>query len=143
MIRFFTTALCALFSLVLLAAPQFLDRRLLFEGAESYVFYTQSASSQAEMLFADAQNALSVKRSATHLTGESACFSSAEQAMAQAEKYEAQLLFTQTTGDVTDYYYYSPRLGAGVTLRGKSVNLHISLRGDAGCAGSPIIFGGY
>ena len=74
MIRFFTTALCALFSLVLLAAPQFLDRRLLFEGAESYVFYTQSASSQAEMLFADAQNALSVKRSATHLTGESACF---------------------------------------------------------------------
>ena len=143
MTRFFTAALCALLSLALLIAPQYLDKRVLFEGAESYIFYTQSASSQAQMLFADAKDALSVKRTASHLTGESARFASAEQALAQAEKYGAKLLFTQQTGDVTDYYYFSPDLGAGVLLRGQTDNLHISVRGESGCAGSPVIFGGY
>ena len=143
MFRFFTVSLCALFSLALLVAPQLLDRRLLFQGAESYVFYTQSASSQAEMLFADAEHAASVKLTASRLTGESATFATAEEALAQAERYGARLLFTQTTGDVVDRYYYSPQLGAGVRLQGHTVNLHISVRGGSGCAGSPLIFGGY
>lgn len=143
MFRFFTVSLCALFSLALLVAPQLLDRRLLFQGAESYVFYTQSASSQAEMLFADAEHAASVKLTASRLTGESATFATTEEALAQAERYNARLLFTQTTGNVVDRYYYSPHLGAGVRLQGHTVNLHISVRGESGCAGSPLIFGGY
>lgn len=143
MFRFFTVSLCALFSLALLVAPQLLDRRLLFQGAESYVFYTQSASSQAEMLFADAEHAASVKLTASRLTGESAAFATAEEALAQAERYNARLLFTQTTGNVVDRYYYSPHLGAGVRLQGHTVNLHISVRGESGSAGSPLIFGGY
>ncbi len=143
MFRFFTVSLCALFSLALLVAPQLLDRRLLFQGAESYVFYTQSASSQAEMLFADAEHAASVKLTASRLTGESATFATAEEALAQAERYNARLLFTQTTGNVVDRYYYSPHLGAGVRLQGHTVNLHISVRGESGSAGSPLIFGGY
>ena len=142
MFRFFTASLCALFSLALLVAPQLLDRRLLFQGAESYVFYTQSASSQAEMLFADAEHAASVKLTASRLTGESATFATAEEALAQAERYNARLLFTQTTGNVVDRYYYSPHLGAGVRLQGHTVNLHISVRGESGSAGSPLIFGG-
>lgn len=143
MFRFFTVSLCALFSLALLVAPQLLDRRLLFQGAESYVFYTQSASSQAEMLFADAEHAASVKLTASRLTGESATFATTEEALAQAERYNARLLFTQTTGNVVDRYYYSPHLGAGVRLQGHTVNLHISVRGESGSAGSPLIFGGY
>ena len=62
---------------------------------------------------------------------------------ALAEAYGARLLFCERAGDVTDCYYYSPRLGGCVYIGGYAVNLHIALRGEGGCVGSPLIFGGY
>lgn len=127
----------------LLFLVQFLDEAPLFAGAQSYLFYSRSASSQAEIVWADAEDAARVRRSLFGRTGESAVFDSAEGALAQAEEYGAQLLFCERAGDVTNYYYYSPRLGGCVYVAGFAVNLHVALRGEGGCAGSPLIFGGY
>lgn len=136
---FLAAAVCA----AALFLPQFLGEEPLFAGAESYLFYPGSASSQAYIVPAGAENAAAVRRSLFGRTGESAVYARAEDALAQAEAYGARLLFCERAGDVTDCYYYSPRLGGCVYVGGYAVNLHISLRGEGGCVGSPLIFGGY
>ena len=141
--RWFTVMGAMAMSLALLFVPQLMDKGLLFDGAESYTFYSQSESSQAQIVLADASEALAVKWSIASLTGESARYEDAEEAFAQAEKYRAELLIVRTVQDVTDYYYYSPCLGGGVVLEGKKVNLHIAVRGSSANIGSPLIFGGY
>ncbi len=133
----------ALICMALLILPQLADEKPLFAGAQSYLFYTRSASSQAQIVHATPENAAYIRLSLFDRTGESAFFDRAEDAFAQAEIYGARLLFTEKAGDVTNYYYYSPRLGECVLLSGQAVNLHIALRGESGCAGSPLIFGGY
>ena len=42
-----------------------------------------------------------------------------------------------------NYYYSAPALGGGVWLEGQPVNLHVAVRGQGACIGSPLIFGGY
>ena len=66
-----------------------------------------------------------------------------ERAFAQAERYGARLLFCERAGDVVNYYYSAPALGGGVWLEGAAVNLHVAVRGQGACIGSPLIFGGY
>ena len=66
-----------------------------------------------------------------------------ERAFAQAERYGARLLFCERAGDVVNYYYSAPALGGGVWLEGQPVNLHVAVRGQGACIGSPLIFGGY
>ena len=110
----------ALICMALLILPQLADEKPLFAGAQSYLFYTRSASSQAQIVHATPENAAYIRLSLFD-----------------------RLLFTEKAGDVTNYYYYSPRLGECVLLSGQAVNLHIALRGESGCAGSPLIFGGY
>lgn len=101
---FLAAAVCA----AALCLPQFLGEEPLFAGAESYLFYAGSASSQAYIVPADAENAAAVRRSLYGRTGESAVYARAEDALAQAEAYGARLLFCERAEDVTDCYYYSP-----------------------------------
>ena len=140
-------SLAILFAGVVLAAllvlPQMLDKNLLFAGAESYIFYTGSQSSNAQITLADGEDAARVKFFLSDVTGESARYESAESAFAQAERYGAKLLFCERAADVTNYYYYSPRLCGGVELGGALVNLHVAVRGEGASVGSPLIFGGY
>ena len=68
---------------------------------------------------------------------------SQEDAFAQAEKYGAKFLFSERAAEVTNYYYYSPRLCGGVEIGGALVNLHVAVRGEGASVGSPLIFGGY
>lgn len=139
--------LAILFVGILLAAllvlPQMLDKNLLFAGAESYIFYTGSQSSNAQMTLAEGESAARVKFFLSDVTGESARYASAEDAFMQAEKYGARLLFCENAADVTNYYYYSPRLCGGVEIGGALVNLHVAVRGEGASVGSPLIFGGY
>ena len=78
-----------------------------------------------------------------NVTGESTSYGDRAAAFAQAEKYGAELVFTESAGGVTNYYYYTPRLGGAVLLGGKEVNLHVAVRGRGAAVGSPLIFGGY
>ena len=66
-----------------------------------------------------------------------------KEAAARAEKYGAKFLFSEREAEVTDYYYYSPRLCGGVKIGGALVNLHVAVRGEGASVGSPLIFGGY
>ena len=129
--------------LFLLALPQWLDKPLLFAGAQRYTFYSASASSQAEITLAAPEDAARVRLTLKGYTGESAYYENAEDAFAQAEKYGAALVLVQESADVTDYYYYSAYLSGGVTVAGVPVNLHSAVRGRAASVGSPLIFGGY
>lgn len=140
-------SMAILFAGVVLAAlfvlPQMLDKNLLFAGAESYIFYTGCQSSNAQITLADGEDAARVKFFLAGVTGESARYESAESAFAQAERYGAKLLFCERAADVTNYYYYSPRLCGGVEIGGALVNLHVAVRGAGASVGSPLIFGGY
>lgn len=140
-------SMAILFAGVVLAAllvlPQMLDKNLLFAGAESYIFYTGSQSSNAQITLAEGEDAARVKFFLAGVTGESARYESAESAFAQAERYGAKLLFCERAAEVTNYYYYSPRLCGGVELGGALVNLHVAVRGAGASVGSPLIFGGY
>ena len=120
-----------------------LDKNLLFAGAESYIFYTGSQSSNAQITLAEGEDAARVKFFLAGVTGESARYESAESAFAQAERYGAKLLFCERAAYVTNYYYYSPRLCGGVEIGGALVNLHVAVRGAGASVGSPLIFGGY
>ncbi len=57
--------------------------------------------------------------------------------------YRAEVVFTETAGDVVNYYLYSPMLGAGVFLKEGYINLHIALSHGQTAAGTPLIFGGF
>ena len=142
-LRAFAAVLAALFLLALLALPQLLQRTLLCEGGERYEFYSGRPGSDARITGASAEDAARVRFFLPNVTGESARYADAEDAFAQAERYGAELLFTEYCADVVNYYYYSARLGGGVEVCGRTVNLHVALRGGAACVGSPLIFGGY
>ncbi len=135
--------ICALLCMAALIVPQLEDRTLLFEGALSYTFYSLRQNSNAQITVSDAEHALSVRCGIQNITGESAVYADAADAFFQAEKYGAELLFTEKAAGVTNYYYRSARLPDGVALFGKQVNLHIAVREGGACVGSPLIFGGF
>ena len=141
--RFFAALLLAALCAAMLALPQMLRGGLLFTGAQRYLFYAGGASSQARMVPASAAEAPLVRALLVGRSGESACYADAESAFAQAERYGARLLFCERAGDVVNYYYSAPALGGGVWLEGQPVNLHVAVRGQGACIGSPLIFGGY
>ncbi len=143
MFRWLRTMAALAISAALLVLPQVMDVELLFDGADYYTFYSQSVSSQAHIVVVSANDAQAVRRSLQSVTGESALYRRTQDAFAQVQRYGGELIFSQTTGDVTDYYYYAPRLQGGVLLEGERINLHVAVRGEGACIGSPLIFGGY
>lgn len=126
-----------------LALPQVFDRAPLFTGAEQYTFYAGSQSSNARIVLCEGGQAARVRRGLGALSGESARYASAEDAFAQVRRLGGELLFREEAAGTVNYYYRSRRLTGGVSLGGKTVNLHVAVRGAGACVGSPIIFGGY
>lgn len=127
----------------LLILPQIVGEGLLFDGGEYYIFYSDSASSNARITLSSAADAAETKKKLKGITGESVVYLDGEEAFLQAEKYGARLLFRESACGVTNYYYYSPRLGGAVDLLGYAVNLHIAIKEGGAAVGSPLIFGGY
>ncbi len=70
--------------LFLLALPQWLDKPLLFAGAQRYTFYSASASSQAEITRAAPEDAARVRLTLKGYTGESAYYENAEDSFEKA-----------------------------------------------------------
>lgn len=111
------------------------------ETAREYYLYSPSSQAQikTEIAFLELP----------FVKGESACFSfsSERDAAAFVEKLlsakRATLRFTEFAAGTLSYYCYTPQGGAGIVLRGQSVNLHIARRGATVCVGTPLVFGGY
>lgn len=60
-----------------------------------------------------------------------------------ADKYDATVLKVVRTGDITEYYMFSPRLGRVTYAGGERVNLHVAVSPCGYTIGTPFIFFGY
>lgn len=87
-------------------------------------------------------------RDYAHITGESVCFTRGEESaetLAQgiAEKYSAEILFTEEASGVLSFYCYTPIWDNGILVDGQTVNLHIAVAEEQCVVGTPMIFGGF
>lgn len=64
-------------------------------------------------------------------------------AQAIAQKYGAEILFTEEVGETVSYYGYTSKWTDGLYLYGSKINLHIAIEGDRLAVGTPIIFDGF
>ena len=117
---------------------------LLREGEKiGQEYYLYSASSQAVICPSVAASGL------YSLTGEKAVFRFPSEEMAEEsarkllKAHRATVVAEERVAGVQSVYAYSARLGDGVRLFGKTVNLHIVLSGAIVQVGVPIVFGGY
>ena len=122
----------ALFALALHSSPT-------FDCGDGYEI-SLGASSSAEQIVTD--NPLLVKMFSSSAKGESVRYEG-DRYEELKSAFDAELLFTETEGGVTNYYLYSGKLGGGIALGGYLVNLHIAVRGERTAVGTPIIFGGF
>lgn len=115
------------------------------KGERTYYLYSRSSNaameknpSLADLFFV---RGVSVQVSADEST-------SPEKFLADIlQEFSAQVVLEEKVLSVTSYYAYSERLGRGVVVGGKTVNLHVAVstrEGGVGIVvGTPIIFGGY
>lgn len=125
-------AVCGAFALLLLHAP-------VFGGGEGYELYLSPSSSSLVVLSDDP---LLDKLLLGETAGESVRYEG-NCAQEIADRFRAELLFTETAGGIENYYMYSPMLKGGVELNGYTVNLHIAVSETQTAAGTPLIFGGF
>ena len=89
-------------------------------------------------------------RDYARITGESVCFALDGQAenaemLAQeiADRYGAEILFTESAAGVVSFYCYTPIWDNGIVLNGQTVNLHVAVAEQQCAVGTPIIFDGF
>lgn len=106
------------------------------------VFYLNSQSSQGLR-----KTELEL-RDYARITGESVCFARGEESAEElaggiAEKYSAEILFTEEAAGVLSFYCYTPIWDNGILVNGQTVNLHIAVAEEQCAVGTPIIFDGF
>jgi len=90
-------------------------------------------------------------RDYARITGESVKFvrdeeeeqSAEEIAQGIAEKYSAEILFTEEAAGVSSFYCYTDAWDNGIVVNGQTVNLHIAVAETQCAVGTPIIFDGF
>ena len=128
----FLCVVSALFALALHSAP-------VFDRGEGYEI-SLGASSSAEQIVTE--RPLLLKMFKSDAQGESVRYDG-DRYEELKKAFDAELLFTETEGGVTNYYLYSPKLSGGIALNGYLVNLHVAVRENRTAVGTPIIFGGF
>ncbi|MBQ7912426.1 MAG: YwmB family TATA-box binding protein [Clostridia bacterium] len=106
------------------------------------VFYLDSQSSQGLR-----KTELEL-RDYARITGESVCFARGEESAEElageiAEKYSAEILFTEEVAGVISFYCYTPIWDNGILVNGETVNLHVAVAEEECAVGTPIIFDGF
>jgi hypothetical protein len=126
-------------AIFLLFAFTLMQNKLLFQGGENYTFYVGNNSSNCQIIYSDTPAI--TKLTLDRLCGECAYFESIN-ASDLIESLNAQVVFVEVVDDSTNYYCSAP-LPYSISLYGKTINLHVCVKGDVVVAASPIIFGGY
>ena len=121
---------CAVFAYALARMP-------LFDG-NGYEFSVRSSSS-AQIVRTDSPYLYKLFH---RVAGESARFSGNAFEPLRA-RFRAEVVFTEESCGVVNYYCFSPLLGKGIALCGEEINLHIAVGKEQTAVGSPIIFGGF
>ena len=106
------------------------------------VFYLDSDSSQGLR-----KTELELKDFA-RITGESVRFERGEGTAEEiareiADKYGAEILFTEEAAGVTSFFAYTSAWDNGVVVNGQTVNLHVAVAETQCAVGTPIIFDGF
>ena len=128
--NFWMLFLAIIFTLGSVITIHYMEKDILFKGATTYTFYTQSASSQASILSVTGREAKKIKYSLSNLTGESAEYQNNEEVFKQIKKFNATFKFMEESGDIQNYYFYSPKLYTAVSLSGIPINLHIAIKSN-------------
>ncbi len=129
-----------LIAAVTVCAVALLPSRLCLPKGDGYIFYCGDSSANCREVRADANPSL-VRLGLDSVCGECAEYASFDLS-SFLDSVKGEIIFTEETGDSVNYYC-TAALPYSVTLYGKKINLHISIRGDSAKAASPIIFGGY
>ncbi|MBP5193556.1 MAG: hypothetical protein J6126_02365 [Clostridia bacterium] len=136
------TFFCAAATLFFLSAAAYFSLPILETEGKTY-FYA-GRSSLAEMVgradyiktYDYPLSLLSVKAESAYVPGE--C-----EVDKLLEKYSAKVLFSRESEGLKEYYCFSSKMRAGISVRGRTVNLHIAVAKDGYSIGTPLIFGGY
>lgn len=138
--RFIKLSLVAVAAALMLSALAVFPQRLCFDGGGKYTFYCGTSSSDCSEITSYGTAAVD------RLTLKDICGESVEldnfDLLAFLKKYKAKIEFTEEGEDYVNYYCTAD-LPYSVQLYGKTINLHICVRGEKAKAGTPIIFGGY
>lgn len=130
---FFITAaaiFCLLFVYALTSVSAFPD-------GERYEYY-KGTSSEETVLSRSPLDKLFL----SGISGESVRYTG-DRAEELISRFRAEILFTEETAGVINYYCYSPAFKNAVHIGNETVNLHIATSGSETAAGTPIIFGGF
>ena len=87
-------------------------------------------------------------RDYARITGESVRFArgeKSEEALAQeiAQKYRAEILFTEEAAGVVSFYCYTSLWDNAIFVNGQMVNLHVAVAEEECAVGTPVVFGGF
>lgn len=140
----FITKLIALTFALVVCFAIYVGQVCRLDGLEGErVFYLDSASSQGLR-----KEELSL-RDFSRIKGESVRFDRTEEESAEelakrlAEKYGAEILFTEEACGTVSYYGYTEKWNNGIDVNGVRVNLHIAVSQTECAVGTPIIFDGF
>ncbi len=127
-------------AILLITAISVFPQRLCFKQGENYTFYCGTSSSDCkEVTVTD--NAAKERLFLKNVCGESTVYNEID-IQDFLNSVNGEILFTEKLSDSVNYYC-SANLPYSVNINGKTVNLHISVRGNATKVASPIIFGGF
>lgn len=124
-----------------LACVGYVNTKPLFSNySDSFTVYVGSNSSNAQILTVDSKDYRFIK----DVTGESVKISNLGFDENEFfEKYNAKIVFTETTDGVVSYYGYSKDIKYQTTIGGKRINLHVAVTKDSVTVGAPIIYGSF
>lgn len=124
-----------------LACVGYVNTKPLFSNySDSFTVYVGSNSSNAQILTVDGKDYRFIK----DVTGESVKISNLGFDVNEFfEKYNAKIVFTETTDGVVSYYGYSKDIKYQTTIGGKRINLHVAVTKDSVTVGAPIIYGSF
>lgn len=113
------------------------------EGDYTFYLYSKSSDAQITTVPKDYAPVFSLLHRA-QITGERSVLTDDPRSIEEIlSSLGGTLLFVEECGDVTSYYCYADGLSSPVFLNGTAVNLHLAVRGNTVCMGTPLIFGGF
>lgn len=132
--KIFIPALCALFVFVYSAAGIF----LLVPKADKYIIYADGSETEfdgggeaLERYFSKKEDGFGIK------------FSSQKKAFELVEMLSAKMIYSENVAGRNIFYFRSPYVRPGVTVRGEKINIQVSVSDSCAIVGFPLILGGY
>lgn len=124
---------------IFLALIAIIPTRILFDGAEGYVFYTGNTSKNYKEVASE--NPSATRLTLFNISGECASYDEVD-LDELLKRFNGKVVFTEELDDSINYYCKAD-LPYSVNLYGEEINLHVCYRPDGVKVASPIIFGGY